>query len=242
MSKDKDIPKGFPLGFKINEDELTNGLTIDKLIELTKCYHGDKYVVGKDTLYCDKTHYHIHFYSNKNTTKDAMKTFRTNKIKKEFPHIGKSFRFYTGQDLKDVNPELWLAYCIKETQVKVSGFSITDDILIQAKAQLQVKQLKNVHSQKKALDDKAKKDFKTQMLEYVRDKYSDFVKTGFLKDAGFDNGVFQPRPVRALLIRYLKEQAKYGSLKKHFLDAYVLEFMCVYANWGEQEIEMYIYK
>lgn len=74
MVNDK-IPKGFPLGIKVNQDELKEGLTLDKIIDLTKVYHGNHYVIGYDTLYVEKPHYHIHFLSAKETSENAMNFF-----------------------------------------------------------------------------------------------------------------------------------------------------------------------
>lgn len=239
--KEKDIKKGFPLGIKINVEEVISDTMIDELIALTKCYHDDKYVIGLDTLYCTKPHYHIHFYAAKDTTADAMKTFRSEKIKKNFPHISRSFRFYTGKDYTDVDPQLWIAYCIKEKLVKTSGHSITDEVKIQAASQLQVKQMKNVHSQKKSIDEKEKKDFKEKMLEYVFQNYTAYVKDNNLdgkKSASYGETCITA--VRRLLIKYLRDEGKFGSLKKHFIQQYILEYCCKYSNFDEKDIETFL--
>jgi len=237
-SKDtKNIKKGFPLGIKINEEELINGLSIDELIRLTECYHGNNYVVGKDTQFCQKPHYHIHFFSVKDTSLGAMKTFRSNVIKKNFSHISKSFRFYSGQDLENVDPNLWLAYCIKETQVKVSGHSITDEILILAKSQFQVKQMKDVHSQKKKIEQKEKMDFKQQMFEYVKANYTKYCKENDYEDK---YGNVCITAVRRLIIKYLREQDKYGSIVKFRIQQYTLEYLGKYCNYSEKDIDLFL--
>lgn len=238
-SKDtKNIKKGFPLGIKVNDEDLIEGLTLEALIEITKVYHGDHYVIGHDTLYCQKPHYHIHFYSVKDTSVGAMKTFRSNVIKKKFPHISKSFRFYTGQDLEGVNPALWLAYCIKENLVSNSMLEITDEIRIQAKAQLQVKQLKDVHSQKKAIEQKEKQDFKEKMLEYVRHNYLDYIKQYPELETKYGN--ISPTVVRRLIIKHLVQENKFGSIKKHILQQYVLEYLVKNGEFTEADIEKFI--
>lgn len=236
----KNVKVGFPMGLKVNDDELINGLTLEELVDILTTYHGGSYVIGHDTKYCQKPHYHIHFFSVKDTSDGAMKTFRSDKIKKKFPHISKALRFYTGQDLKDANPNSWIGYAIKETQIKVSGLTITDEILIEAKTQLNIKMLKDIHSQKKEIEDKEKKDFRTKIMTYIRDKYNDYVREKFPDD--FKSGIFEYRYVRLLLIKFLREEGKYGTLKKHYLDQYALQFMCEYDNWTEVDIEKFIYK
>lgn len=233
----KDIPQGFPLGIKFNDDELINGMDVSSLIQITHCYHGGNYVVGHDTLYCNKPHYHIHFRAVKETSKNAMSTFRSNVIKKKFPHISNAFRFYTGQDLNDVDPNLWLAYAIKETQVAISGYSITDDIKVQAKSQLEIKRLKNIHSQKKANEQKEKTEFKTEMFNYVKDRY-----LGYCKDEELDVDKYglNLTVIRRLLIKFLVEKDRFGSLKKHYIQAYTLEYLAKNGGYTEKDIEIYL--
>lgn len=233
----KDIPVGFPLGIKVNAEELINGMDLSSIVQLTEVYHGGKYVIGYDTQYCEKPHYHIHFRAVKETSQNAMKTFRSNVIKKKFPHISRAFRLYAGQDLKDVNPDLWFAYCIKETQVEVSGYSITDDIKIQAKTQLEIKKLKNVHSQKKALEQKEKTEFKTDMFNYVRDSYVEYCKE---EELDCDQYGLNKTAIRRLLIKYLVNHDRYGSLKKHYIQAYTLEYLAKNGGFTEKDIEIYL--
>lgn len=235
--KEKSIKKGFPMGIKVNDEELITDTMLDEIIELTECYHGGHYIIGHDTQYCQKPHHHIHWFAVKDTSEGAMKTFRSDKIKKKFPHISRSFRFYVGQDLPDAKPQLWLAYAIKETQVKVSGFSITDDILIGAKSQFEIKQMKQVHSQKKANEQKEKQDFKQKMLSYVFDNYMIYAKE--LKQE--DLSEYKMSIVRRLLLKFLMLEGKFGSMKKHFVQQYYLEFMIMYGGWDESDLEKFIF-
>lgn len=225
----KDVPKGFPMGFKFNVED---NIDIDKLLEISKTYHGDKYVIGRDDNYCDKQHYHIHFFCVKETSEGAMKTFRSNTIKKTFPNIGKSFRFYTGKDLPSADPNMWLGYAIKENLIKVSGLEITDDIVVTAKSQLQIKQMKKVKSEEIKVKDKEKKEFKDKMFEYVN-KEVPYYAVGDLLDK-YD----RPTEIayKLLIVKYLKEQEKYGSMRRCFIDQYYLEYCCRYLEYTEKDI------
>lgn len=164
-----------------------------------------------------------------------MKTFRSNVIKKTFPHINKSFRFYLGQDLPSANPEFWLAYAIKETQVKISGHSITDEMLISAQSHLQIKQMKQVKSEQIKNKDKEKKEFKEILLNYVKDNLPLYVP---------------PRPtetsdetkIQLLIYRYFRENEKYGSMKKGIVDSYTLMCCDKILGYDEVQIMNYLYK
>lgn len=236
MAETKKLPIGFPLGVKINEDELINGLTIDELIKITKTYHNDRYVVGYDTLYCEKPHYHIHFFSCKETSVGALKTFRTTNLKKKYPHISKAFRLYAGQDLPSANPENWLSYCIKETTFKVNNIEVSDSMIIEAKTHLEVKKLKKVHSEKKKVIENEKKDFKEKMFDYVKQNIQDYQDKeneyyGREQDAFFVS-----------VIDYLETLGKYGSMKMFLLRQYYLEYKSKHSQerWTAKDILLYI--
>ena len=130
-----------------------------------------------------------------------------------------------------------MAYCIKENFVCSSNLAITDEIRIQAKAQLQVKQLKNVHSQKQ-LEQKEKQDFREKMLDYVRQNYCDYIKQYPELEPKYDE--VSVVVVRRLIIKYLVQENKYGSLKKHFVQQYVLEYLVKNGQFTESDIEKFI--
>lgn len=237
MVKDK-IPKGFPLGIKVNVTDLINGLTLDKIIELTKVYHDNCYVVGYDTLYCEQPHYHIHFASAKETSEGAMKTFRSNVIKKQFPHISKSFRFYTGQDLPSADISNWYAYALKETAHLISNIKIDDNLLIEAKAHLEVKKLKKLHSEKKSNDIKEKKEFKEKMFEYVKTHIPNYDD---ISDEYYGD---EQKCFEIACIEFLIEHEKYGSMKKIFLTQYYLEWKVKHSSnkWTGEHIYKYLHQ
>jgi hypothetical protein len=80
------------------------------------------------------------------------------------------------------------------------------------------------------------------MLDYVRQNYTDYVKDKYKDTQLFSPDKFEMKPVRTLVIRFLKDNEKYGSLKKHFIEQYVLQFMCVYGGWDEDDLEKFIFK
>lgn len=233
MPSIKDVKLGDPMGIKVNDSELINGMTIQSLIELCQTYHGGKVIVGHDTLYCQQPHYHIHWFSVKETSEGAMKTFRSNVIKKKFPHISKSFRFYTGQDLPSAEKDIWLAYAIKETLVS-SDYSITEEIKVLAKSRFQIKQMKSVASEKKANDDKEKKDFREKMILSIKEDFEMYVPSGPHQFNDFDK-------IKLLIIRYLK-QHRPTSLRRGIIDAYVIPCCIEIFGWDETQIYKYLYQ
>lgn len=227
----KNITTGFPLGIKINDFDLVNGLTLEKLIELTKTYHNDKYIIGRDTLYVEQAHYHIHFYSAKDTSDGALKVFRTN-LKKSYPHLSKSFRLYTGQDLPSADPMIWIAYAMKEKLVKTSGIEITDEMVTEAGVRLGLKKLNKVHSEKKANEQKEKKAFKEKMFDYV------LKNVPCHQQVGEEYYGQEEEAVKTTLIQFMVDNEKFGSIKEHFLSQYYLEYKAKYAQekWTAKDI------
>ena len=231
-----DVKIGDPMGFKLLEDDC-DANTLDIVLDTLKVYHGDKYIVGKDTdIGVNKRpHYHIHFFAVKEVKEGALKTFRCT-MGKKIPSLSKGSRLYTGQDLPSSDPNQWLGYAIKETQVKVSGYSITDEILISAQSQKQVKQMKAVASEKKANDEKEKKDFNQKLVEYVKenlDKYEiphQYQQT--LKDKD---------KIRLLIIRYLMENEKIGSIKKGIIDTHFMRCCIQIYGWDECKVYGNVY-
>lgn len=235
MVKEK-IPIGFPMGIKVNVEDLKEGLTVEKLVELSKVYHNNSYVVGYDTLYVDKPHYHIHFASAKETSEGAMKTFRSNVIKKAFPHISSSLRFYTGQDLPSADICNWYAYALKEQTYLISNIKVTEQMEIEGKSHLEVKKLKKIHSEKKNNDIKEKKEFKNKMFEYIKKHISNFDDKG---DEYYGN---EQLAFDISCIKFLMEEDKYGSMKKLFLRQYYLEWKIKHSSnrWTAEDIHKFI--
>lgn len=237
MTDKKKLPIGFPMGIKVNADELINGLTIEELIKMTQVYHGNTYIVGYDTLYVTKPHYHIHWFSVKETTEGAMKTFRSNVIKKKYPHITRSFRFYTGQDLPTAQKQNWLAYCIKEKLIEVNNIEVNETMLIEAKAHLEIKRLKKIKSEQKADAEKEKMEFKDEMFAYVEKNMLDYQSVG---EQCYGN---EQMAFEIACIQFLVMKKKCGSMKIHFLNQYYLEYKALHSQekWSPYQIYQYIH-
>lgn len=235
-----DIKVGDPMGFKLLEADCNGLNTLDEVLDALKVYHGDSYIVGKDidTGINKIPHYHIHWFSVKEVKEGALKTFRSS-LGKRITTLSKGSRLYTGQDLPSGDKNSWLGYAIKETQVKVSGYSITDEILIASQTHKQLKNLKQVHSEKKTNEEKQKKQFKRQMLEYVSEELDRFeVPNQYMKDFAC---IGEYRKIRLLVIKYLKDSEREGSLKKGIIDTYVMYCCINILKWTEYEIEMNLY-
>jgi len=161
MTRITEVKIGSPMGFKVNIGERVD---LNVLVDDLKTYHGGKYIIGKDTMFIDTPHYHIHWFSVKVVTAGALKTFRST-LTKKLTWLTKSDKLYTGQEIDSADPDRWLAYCIKEELISVTGYEVTDKIEILRKASLENKRQNKVYSEKKAVIEKEKKDFKNKMLE-----------------------------------------------------------------------------
>lgn len=238
MSK-TNIPKGFPMGIKVNLDDLIEGLTIEKLIEVTQVYHNNCYIIGKDTSLCDKAHYHIHWFSAKDTTEGAMKTFRSNVIKKQFPHISKSFRFYTGKDIPDAQPICWYAYCIKEHFVSVSNQIFDEtELKIEAQVQNKNKHLKRIKSQDIQIKEQEKKDFKSKLFAFIKQNMPDW------QSHGTEYYADEYRAFSVTLIKFAIEESRFGIMKPMFLRQYYLEYKTCHApeKWTPDDVYKFIHR
>lgn len=229
-------PIGSPMGIKVNDESLVNGLTLDALILLTQCYHGGKYVIGHDSLYVEKPHYHIHWLSVKESSEGALKTFRSNSIKKKFPDLAKSFRIYYAKDIPSADPMYWISYALKETVVTLRGYEMTEQMRIDCKSHLEIKRLKSIKSEKLANDQKEKRDFKDKMYAYV---------TMNLPDIHHVCGEYYCKEYEAFcvtVIEYLASVEKYGSMKLTFLRQYYIEYKLKYCpdKWSAVDVFKFI--
>ena len=223
---------GSPIGFKIN---LSDELILDDMINALKVYHGGKYVVGKDTSFGVTPHYHIHFLSVKNVTANALKAFRT-ALGKKTTYLTRSDKLYTGQDLPSADPERWFAYALKEEIIKIEGISHTPTLEVLRKSSFENKRQNKVYSEKKENEEKAKKDFKNKMLEYVKAKVHDYEIPDLYK-----NTIGKQHIVRLLVIRFLMENEREGSLKKGIIDSYTMYCNIKIYEWDEFKVMGNIY-
>lgn len=239
-SRIRDVKVGDPMGFKLLE-EVCGHNTLDEVLDALKLYHGDMYIVGKDNEngVNKRPHYHIHWFSVKDVKQSAMRTFR-NSLAKKVPELSNACKLYTGQDLPSGDRNSWLGYAIKDTQIKVSGFSITDEMLIASQTHRQIKTLKAVHSEKKANEEKAKKQYKQKMLEYVKENLDSYEVPEKYSEK-YSHGLTDYKKIHFLVIRYLKDTEREGSLKKGIIDTYEM-YCCVHIlHWDEYQIDNYLY-
>lgn len=225
-----------PMGFKIDLEEYDNQEEYDfeKLIEKLKTYHNGVYVVGKDTQFCDRPHFHIHWWTTKAVTKGACKTFRST----HFKCFGRKSKMYLGQDLPSSDKYQWLGYAIKEHLCTWSGFSNNEKEAITetARTQKEIKLLKKIHSEKKSSEEKIKKDFKLKILDYVNKNYHIYCdQNGYEYEDGENIKV-----IRILIIACICENEKYGSLRQHHIKSYVLQYLIIYCQYTYEKIDMYL--
>lgn len=232
MTRIKNVVVGSPMGFKLNED---SGVELDELINLLKVYHGGAYVVGYDTSFVDRPHYHIHWFSVKVVSEGALKTFRST-LTKKLTNLTRGDKLYTGQDLTAADGDRWIAYAIKENYVKSETIEITEQQKILAKASYENKRQNKVYSEQKANVEKEKKEFKNKVYEYVKDNLESYEIPDMYK-----NKVKDTDKVRLLVIKFLMEQDRTGSLKKAFIDNYVMYCNIKINNWDEFKVLGNIY-
>uniref|UniRef100_UPI00404AAC16 hypothetical protein n=5 Tax=Pseudomonadati TaxID=3379134 RepID=UPI00404AAC16 len=230
------LPLGHPMGVKINEQDLKDDFNLDTIVELTKTFHGGKYVIGYDTQYVENKHYHIHWYTIKTTNTNAMKTFRTNVFKKANPELSKSFRYYAGKDLPSASPTWWVSYAVKETVYRAVGIEITPEMDIERGTILEIKKLKKVKSETLADKDKEKKKNRHDMYEYVKYHFPNYYET-ILDGKMTEHAVFVE-----LVVQYMISLDKYGGLRMTFIRNYWIEWKCKHSQeiWNPSQVAHYI--
>lgn len=239
MTRIQDVKVGDPMGFKVNVEGIPDEVVLSSLVASLSTYHGGKYVMGMDTMYCDKNHWHIHWFSAKEVTANALKVFRST-LKKKYTWLSKSDKLYTGQDLPSADKDYWIAYAIKEVNephgiASTTDIEVTPRIKTLAASILESKRQKKVISEKKANDEKAAKKEREEMYEYVIKNMPDYQSIGS-EYYGDEQMAFE-----CTVIKYKMSQIKFGCIKKHFLAQYYLEYKCHYAQEKWDEIQVYKY-
>lgn len=168
----KEIEPLYPIGLKVNCNEVPDATTLDRIVNNLKGYHQGSYVIGKDTKYCEQPHYHIHFWGkmkckDSKNAKNALKVVRNKYFSEEF---SRSLKLYLGQDLPSSDKNMWLGYALKEEIIKIENIENIDAVKICAGSQLQIKQMKNVKSEQLKNKDIKKKELKDKILLYIKEK------------------------------------------------------------------------
>lgn len=232
MTRIQNVKIGDPMGMKVN---ITPETDLNKLIELLKVYHGGCCVIGKDTSFIETPHYHIHWFSVKVVTANALKVFRST-LKQKCDWLSRSDKLYTGQDCESADPRRWIAYCIKEEMVETRGIEITEEIKILSKSAFENKRQNKVYSEQKKNEEKEKKEFKAKLLSYVKENLETYVIPDMYKNVYHDG-----YKTHLLVVKFLKENDKVNSLKKHIIESYVMYCNIHIHNWDEFKILGNIY-
>lgn len=211
-----------PIGLKVNLDTLNEVCTLADIITKLSGYHKDCYIVGRDDeMSTDKrSHYHIHFWSCKKITKNALKTFRCEKFRAEYD---RSMKLYLGQELPDADKLRWLGYAIKENFVEQKGL---DDLILQieeaSKVAREFKKCKLVNSQVLAEKDKKKKELKDKLYEYI-DGYrtiDPIQEKDFKYDAEYMAYLESHKYICKAIIHYFINNDMSGHLSKTIIERY----------------------
>jgi len=231
----KDIPIGHAMGVKINACDIKDYFNLDTIIECLEKFHGGEYVIGYDAKFVEKPHYHIHFFTKRETSTGAMKTFRSSVFKKKYPGLPTSFRYYPGKDVPTASPTWWLSYAIKETIVKVNNIVVTPEMEIERGTMLEIKKLKKVKSEALADKDKKKKDQKTEMFAWVVSKIALLMEEN-PKYTEYDAFI-------ELICSYFMSVEKYGSMRLTFIRNYWIEYKVAHSpfyKWLPKDVANYV--
>lgn len=221
---------GTPIGLKINLVDVTETNTIDRIVDKLKSYHKGVYIVGKDSKYCDQPHYHIHFWSDKKVTKDALKQFRSKNLK---DMMSRSAKLYTGAD-DNSQPMAWYGYAIKEELIEAKGLDDNmSQIKIDAGSSLKVKQMANVKSAMLKQNELKKKELKDKLFEYIKANTP-------IDNCG--NFIESHESICQLIIKYFKQEDMYGHLTKTIIERYYKEYCGKHLGKNEEFFYKFIFR
>lgn len=223
---------GTPIGLKVNVESLGDNSIIELANEL-KTYHKGKYVIGRDDVYCEKPHYHIHFWSEKNVSMDTLKQFKSKNLIKKY-NLQRTDKIYLGKDLPNSDKLNWEGYAVKENIIEM--FNYDDDEKEKIKhfsgVQRDIKKLKKIKSEDLAEKDKVKKQFKDKLFEYIVNEYRTFINENWneLQDClGYENVYDVPddnfNVIRFMITKFLMDNDKYGSIRGIFINNYLKEYL-----------------
>jgi hypothetical protein len=229
----KDCSVGDPMGFKVNDSP---NLVLSDIIKSLEIYHGNRYIVGYDKSFIEKPHYHINFFCVRSVSENARKVFR-NSMSKKFPYLDRADKLYTGEVLPSADNDRWIAYAMKETLIEVSGIEITENIKVLAKSCFETKRQNKVYSEKKENLEKEKKQFRDKLLEYVKLSYDSYK----IPDIYLQDGFYDAHKVRLLVIKFLKENQREGSLTKSHIERYTMYCNIHLFEWDEYKIMKSLY-
>lgn len=224
------------VGLKINCDVVDKmKVTISDIAKWFEAHHKGVYVIGKDTKFMasaePKPHYHIHFITD--ATESAVKAQKSKKLKefqdKGIDTGGRTTKMYIPKEIKEADPLVFIAYAVKEEIIFRHEQYNTEDFDVLRKTQLEVKKLKSFHTQKEQIKKDEKKEFKDKMFDYINEHLDHYASQKYLSLTDDIHKL-----VMLLMIKFLKENERYGSLKKCFLEMWYLEYSVKYLGKDEE--------
>nr|UOF81913.1 hypothetical protein [Cressdnaviricota sp.] len=229
------------VGLKINEDVLAKtGLTIKQIAEWFTPHHRGEYVIGRDSMFtAGKPHYHIHFITD--STESAVKAQKSKKLselkEKGIDTGGRTTKMYIPKEIDSADPEVFLAYATKETVVWRHEKYNNSSFDVKRNTQMEVKKLKHIHSQKQQIKQDEKKEFKDKMFDYIQENYDHYAL-----ENDYDIQQTNRTVIMLLMIKYLRENERYGSLQQRILENYYMEYFSKYLGKTDKDIFNLIFK
>lgn len=238
-----------PIGLKINFKTIhdLSGQSAFEVIELIaaemKTYHKGRYVIGHDTLYCDQPHFHIHMWSDKKVTMDALKQFKAKKLREKY-NLTKSDKIYLGKDLPSADKLAWEGYACKEKMLIHHGYTEFEisEILRLAGTQLEIKRLRKIKSESLEHAQKEKQQFRDKMFNWIKDNYEDYVSknrqqlSSHVDESSLEYGGRMPFVVKAMIVQFLINNEKFNSLSTGIVNKYYMQFQ--YKVEGKTSIDI----
>lgn len=216
------------VGLKVNVSDLTETLGITEILNLLKKHiDNDMYVVGYDTLFVDKPHYHIHFRSKSDPKQ--LTNWKQKNLK-----LGRACKLYHAKEYKSNDDNVWYGYAVKENIIEIGKNIDFDAVEVSRKVQMEIKTLKNHHTQKEKYKQEEKITFRNTLFKYIDEN----VKNNIIENQW---GVFlvEFKPVVITIIQYGKENDRF-FIKAH-LERYAIQYLHFRNYFTDEQLFSYYF-
>lgn len=215
------------VGLKVNKDVLEqSGKTLDDIVNIFKTYYlNGEYALGYDTLYVEKPHYHLHFWT------DAPMANISKQKSKMMINFGRTTKLSQARDIPNANPDLWFAYAVKENIIHIPLRLDTPDFHALRLSQLEIKKMMYAHKQKKNEIKKEKQTFDDEMFEFITKGLEEKRRKKFqsqeLTEAEIASKQYGFKAVATLVINFLrsKDSPRSKSKIEHYTARYLGKYV-----------------
>lgn len=233
LSKREDL-----VGLKINVETLAEmKLSINDIKNMFNKYiDSDSYVIGHDTTFCTKPHYHIHFKTQ--SKYDTITDFKSKHFKKQ-----PTTKLYCAKNYTDSNDDVWFAYPLKENIIEIGKTLDWKHLEPLAKVQREIKKSKYNYNERENHKRDQKRTERDILFEWITENWFKLARK-YKCVADYDTELVQTPYKVAYLgqIDYYKEQVLRTIPPKFQLERQARDYMVFTEKWNAMDLYDFDYR